>query len=272
MNSRSGSILERNVSRLFRLVGFKPELNKKIDDYEIDVFVKYKTKKIGIECKQYERSSLAIRNLIHQWESKNKELRLNKILLVLVGCTVTDKNMELAKKYGISIWDTEKFDNLFEEALKKREKIKGKLLLELDLGSIEEIENEIKSIMKKYQCTEWMAEKVLRGEISKKHLNKLEKRDIKIELNNKDFKRLANNDFWYGIPFKELVDVMEKYNLDDKNIARILILGKGTHRRKPYSKNRVLKLKFLMNAGYSFKTARKISTKNWPVVRKMVKK
>lgn len=165
---RGGSLLEKNVARLFRLAGFKPQLNKKIDDYEIDVFLQYKSIRLGIECKQYERSSLAVRNLIHEWNSKNKELRLDKILFVLVGCKTNDRDMELAEKYGIVIWNTEKFNELFNEAIEKRGKLKNKLLVEAGLRTTDEMKEEIRKVKNRFGCSEWMAIKFLRGEISEK--------------------------------------------------------------------------------------------------------
>ena len=39
MASRKGTLLERNVEQLLRLVGLKPELNKIYHGYEIDVFL-----------------------------------------------------------------------------------------------------------------------------------------------------------------------------------------------------------------------------------------
>ena len=41
MASRKGTLLERNVEQLLRLVGLKPELNKIYHGYEIDVFLRY---------------------------------------------------------------------------------------------------------------------------------------------------------------------------------------------------------------------------------------
>ena len=76
MASRKGTLLERNVEQLLTLVGLKPELNKIYHGYEIDVFLRYDNYTVAFECKQYEKSSLTVRNLIHQWDSKNKELNL----------------------------------------------------------------------------------------------------------------------------------------------------------------------------------------------------
>lgn len=40
--------------------------NVRIDGYEIDVLISYKNRKIAVECKQYERSQIVVRNLIYQ--------------------------------------------------------------------------------------------------------------------------------------------------------------------------------------------------------------
>ena len=80
MTSRSGSLLEKNVAKILALSGFKPKMNQIINGYEIDVFFEYCGQKIAIECKQYERSTLAVRNLIHQWDSKNKEINFDVLL------------------------------------------------------------------------------------------------------------------------------------------------------------------------------------------------
>jgi len=162
---KRGSLLERDVARLFRLIGLKPKINQKIDDYEIDVLVHFKGMKLGIECKQYERSSLAIRNLIHEWDSKNKELKLDKILLVLVGCNITDRDRQLAKKYGITIWDDQKFDELFSKVIERREAIKDEVLLEAGLKPSKEIAEKIEKIKREYRCDEEQAIKILRGEV-----------------------------------------------------------------------------------------------------------
>lgn len=252
---RSGSLLESNVARLFKLSGFKPKLNQKINDYEIDVFVKYKSIKLGIECKQYEKSSIAIRNLIHEWDSKNRELKFDKILLILVGCNVSDKHRDLAKRYGISIWDTTKFNDLFDEVIEKRDKLKNKLLIEAGLRSTDEINEEIRKVKSRYGCPEWIAIKFLTGEISEKMLEKLPTFP-KIGLAKADLKKFVNNSMWYGVPFRKIVGVMEKYNLKDKKMARILIVGKG----KGYSESRINKIKLLMDKlGFSFLKANRYS-------------
>lgn len=165
MRKRSGSLLERDVARIFKLIGLKPKLNEKIGNYEIDVLVYFKGIKLGIECKQYEKSSLAIRNLIHEWNSKSKELKLDKVLFVLVGCNITDKDRQLAKKYGITIWDGQKFEELFSKAIEKREAVKDEILLEAGVKPSKEVAEKIQKIKKEYGCNEEQAIKILRDEV-----------------------------------------------------------------------------------------------------------
>jgi len=120
--------------------------------------------RLGIECKQYEKSSLAVKSLIHEWDSKNKELEFDQILLILVGCNVNDEHRLLATKYGIKIWDEEKFNRLFSEAIEKRKAIKDMVLLEAGLRPSKEVAEKFEKIKKEYRCDEEQAMKILRGE------------------------------------------------------------------------------------------------------------
>lgn len=144
MVSRKGSLLEKNVEKMLKLSGFNPELNKIIKDYEIDIFLMHKGQKIAFECKQYERSSLVVRNLIHQWDSKNKELGFDRIILVLVGIDVQEKDYEFAKKYGIIIWDENKLTRLLDMAIEDKTKNKDKILRELNIKPENKIKVEFK--------------------------------------------------------------------------------------------------------------------------------
>lgn len=143
---RKGSLLERVVAKMFWLIGLKPQLNVKIDGYEIDVFVNYQGRKIAIECKQYEKGSLNVRNLIHEWSSKSKELGLYKTILVIAGYRIKQEDLALARRCGVVIWDEEKFDGLFSEAIDKREAAKDKILLEIGLEPFEGYEEAVKRI------------------------------------------------------------------------------------------------------------------------------
>lgn len=146
MASRKGTLLERNVELLLRLSGFNPQLNRICNGYEIDVFLRYKNLKIAFECKQYERSTLTIRNLIHQWNSKNKELNFDGIVLVLVGCDISSKDYQLAKKYGIIIWDEQRLTNLLDSAIEKKMENRDTTLKEMGIKSDEIKETEKEKI------------------------------------------------------------------------------------------------------------------------------
>lgn len=135
MASRRGTLLEKNLEQLLKLTGFKPELNKIFKGYEIDVFLRYANFKIGFECKQYESSKLGVRNLIHQWDSKNKELNLDRIIFVITGVDISQKEHQLANKCNIIIWDEKKLSFLLDEAIDKRTEIKEKIIKEMGISS-----------------------------------------------------------------------------------------------------------------------------------------
>jgi penicillin-binding protein-related factor A (putative recombinase) len=163
MASKKGTLLEKNVERLLRLSGLSPERNVIINTYEIDVFVIYKNKRIAFECKQYEKSGLTVRNLIHQWESKNRELELDKIVLVLVGCDISEKDYDLAKKYNITIWNEGTLDKLSEIAIEKKEDALKEVIehtclkIEEDTTrkEIERIDEEIKDLKERESKKVW---------------------------------------------------------------------------------------------------------------------
>ena len=133
MASRKGSLLEKNLEQLFKLTGFNPELNKFYKGYEIDVFLRIENKYVGIECKQYENSNLSVRNIIHQWDSKNKELNLDKIILVFIGVNISKSDYVLAEKYNIIIWDDHKLSRLINQAIEKKEQFRENLLREMKI-------------------------------------------------------------------------------------------------------------------------------------------
>ncbi len=147
MARRGGSFLESSVLKLFKLAGFEAETNVRLSGYEVDVYVKYGTLDIIVECKQRDSGGLNIRNLIHQWESKNKEIGASKILLVVTGVNITHDARELANKYDIAIWDEDKLENLIDEAIDKKSLVRDKILIEMGLESTDYINKKIKNVM-----------------------------------------------------------------------------------------------------------------------------
>ncbi|MDN5367206.1 MAG: hypothetical protein PWQ11_617 [Candidatus Diapherotrites archaeon] len=68
--------------------------------------------KIIIECKQYERSHITIRNLIHQWYGKNQIMGADAVIIAIYGQEPSTQDIQLAKQYGIVIWGTKDIDAL----------------------------------------------------------------------------------------------------------------------------------------------------------------
>lgn len=125
-----GSVLEKHVEYIFQLSGFETKRNVKLSKYEIDVLAKIGDRNIIIECKNYQLSNLTIRNLIHQWNSKNQIIKANKVIIVIAGVTIKKSDQELANKFDIEIWNETDLTDLFNLSLKPselREKLLGKI-------------------------------------------------------------------------------------------------------------------------------------------------
>lgn len=136
MGTRQGTLLEQDVVNIFELAGFKVKHQHKINGYEIDTYAKKDNLTIACECKQYEKSDINIRNLIHQWDSKNKEIKVSRILLVFYGVEISLQEYRLAKKYNIILWegkDVFKYRDLLNENRKKGSEI---LLKDFKLNKI----------------------------------------------------------------------------------------------------------------------------------------
>ena len=117
---RRGTLLEKNVAWLFSTLGFETKTNVRIKNHEVDVIVKSNGKSLAVECKQYEKSHLTVRNLIYEWAVKRQILGVDRVLLVLWGCNVKDQDRKIAEKLNISIWDEEDFEKIFNLALERK--------------------------------------------------------------------------------------------------------------------------------------------------------
>lgn len=130
-----GDVLERNVEHLFSVAKFKTSRNVNIRTYEIDVVAELGDRRIIIECKNYQNSSMTVRNLIHQWSSKNKVIGAHKVIIVIAGVTIKDSDKDLANSLDIAIWDEDDLGFLFKESLKP-ESFRSKLLENISLKAI----------------------------------------------------------------------------------------------------------------------------------------
>jgi len=270
MSHRNGSLLENNVTQICSSVGLTPEQNAFVLGYEIDVYVEYMGKKIGIECKQYERSNITVRNLIHEWYGKNRELNFDKLVLVILGPNVQDSDYELANKSKITLWDTDKFYEIYGEALKKKQKYQKTLLNEFGFSNSElsimdgsyYYENNREKIDELINKTNF--EGIDKSEIPQKlkmeyHKNKVDKEyilDFVTGLFSKDDKKKILNMWNYrGVSYWDLSLTMSKYKIKKKNIARILMVG-GSIKGKKYTKRSVDKMTILLdNFDMSFNEA-----------------
>lgn len=163
MVSRKGSLLEQNVATIFSSLGFHTETNVKKKGYEIDVFAKKGDFEIIIECKQYEKSSLTIRNLIHQWSDKNSEIKADKVILVLYGMKLKETDINLASNRNIILWDEQKLQKYTNLTIKDKEEALKKLISELDLETEDESTKDLRNVdeAKKFVMLTLMAGKGL---------------------------------------------------------------------------------------------------------------
>ena len=130
-----GDALEKSVEFIFNTAGFETERNTHIAKYEIDVLAKVGDRDIVIECKNYQNSSLIIRNLIHQWSSKNNLIKASKIIIVMAGLKIKPTDQKLADDLDIELWDDNIISELFNLTLKPSE-LREKLISKIDFTPI----------------------------------------------------------------------------------------------------------------------------------------
>lgn len=275
----SVNLLEKNVEKILSSAGFDPQLRADLDGYEIDVYVEYKSERIAFECKQYQRGSLTVRNLIHQWNGKQEELGVDRVVLVLVGVSVSEDDYELAENRELEIWRGEKVDSLLDEVVDGTTNLREKILLDLDLGSDEEIEGRIEEIMESYNVQRDTAIEYLRGEITKSKLKGL--RQIwnrfqdefpeGLELSDRDVRRYKNDGTYYGKPFRDVLEKMSELGIQDKKVARLFVGDKGgTAHGESYSTWDVEKIELIVKEfDYSFERAKEFVFQKQPKKRKV---
>lgn len=164
---RIWSLLETLVYDLFEEAGFSPQKNVRIEGYEIDVFVAYKNQSIVIECKQYEKGELKLRDLIHIWESKNRITRADRVLFVLYGIEISEGDLEFAKGYGIYIWDQNVLKEMQNLVKRNPKGAQTGILLSLNID-VEKFEKKVEYAIDKLELEEDIAISFANGEISEK--------------------------------------------------------------------------------------------------------
>ncbi|HEY9221324.1 MAG TPA: restriction endonuclease [Lutibacter sp.] len=130
-----GDSLESGVEHIFKMAKFKTERNVFISKYEIDVRAILGDRTIIIECKNYQNSNLTIRNLIHQWHSKNDIIKAHKVILVLAGLKINNSDYELASQFDMELWNENDISDLFNLSLKPDE-LRERLIEKISLKEI----------------------------------------------------------------------------------------------------------------------------------------
>jgi len=275
----SVNLLERNVKKILSSAGFDPQLRADLDGYEIDVYVEYKSERIVFECKQYQRGSLTVRNLIHQWSGKQEELGVDRVVLVLVGVSVSEDDYELAEKREIEIWRGEKVDSLLDDVVDGATNLREKILSELGLRD-EKVESKIKNIIERHDVTRKTAEKYLRDDLSYYMFRKLS--DIESSLmksfdedfdvlSERDKRKYRENEEYYGNSFRKVVKKMGELGIDDKKVARLFIDKEGgTANGERYYNRQLKRIEFIiLNFGWDFEKAKEYVDANKPTMKNL---
>jgi hypothetical protein len=165
-----GDALEKNVQHIFNIAKFQTSRNERIVGYEIDVKATIGNKLIIIECKNYQNSNLTIRNLIHQWSSKNELINADKIIIVIAGKQFSQSDLELASKLNIELWSENDLSELFSLSLNP-EKLREKLLDKITFREIP-INEKYREYITYMVVTPLLYQKPLSNEYIYKYLNK----------------------------------------------------------------------------------------------------
>jgi len=243
----SVNLLERNVRKILDSAGFNPELRKKIDSYEVDVYFEYETLEVVFECKQYEKSNLTVRNLIHQWSGKQDEIGVDKVVLVLVGVSITEDDLELAEDKGIEIWDGEDVERLLNKAVDEESEFKDIIFSEIGLSGRDEVKEEVRELSE--------------DEVSQIRSQLRESTGAEGNvLNKRDREKLYRGGTYYGTKFVEVVNQMIEYGIEDKKRAYLIVDNQGgTYDGENYPKTKVKRIKKVMEElNYSFEEAEEI--------------
>ncbi|MFC1530063.1 restriction endonuclease [Gemmatimonadota bacterium] len=129
---RKGSMLEEMVENIFSSAGFDVKRNKYYMGYEIDVLASFGDRNIIIECKQYEKSSLTVRNLVLLWKGKNEIINADVVVLMLYGVNVPDEAYTLAEEFNIQIWGMDDLNSLLP-LINQKDKLCADLIKKLDI-------------------------------------------------------------------------------------------------------------------------------------------
>ena len=118
----------------------------------------------------YQNSSITIRNLIHQWSSKNELINADKIILVIAGKKFSDSDLELATKLYIELWNENDLSDLFSLSLNP-ELLREKLLDKITFREVA-INEKYRELITYMVVTPILSQKSASNEYIFKYLNK----------------------------------------------------------------------------------------------------
>lgn len=165
-----GDALEKNVQHIFNIAKFQTTRNERIVGYEIDVKATIGNKLIIIECKNYQNSSITIRNLIHQWSSKNELINADKIIIVIAGKKFSESDLDLASKLNIELWSENDLSELFSLSLNP-DALREKLLNKITFREIP-VNEKYRDFITNMVVTPLLLQKSISKEYIYKYLNK----------------------------------------------------------------------------------------------------
>ncbi|MFZ2863715.1 MAG: hypothetical protein WA440_03110 [Ignavibacteriaceae bacterium] len=125
-------MLEGLAETIFKAAGFDVQRNVCVMGYEIDLLVKFGDRTLLIECKQYEKSYLPVKNLIFQWKGKNEVLNADRVILIIYGVDISDEENNLANECGIQILGIKEL-NEFLSIINDRERLCAEILKVVNL-------------------------------------------------------------------------------------------------------------------------------------------
>lgn len=97
--------MEEYVSQILNNLGIKNFQRYKYGGHEIDIYFELNKQKIGVECKQYEKVPLDVIGLLDKWHSRQSRIGLDKVIIVIWGKELREREHELASHYNITLID-----------------------------------------------------------------------------------------------------------------------------------------------------------------------
>ena len=132
--------LEKEVGAIFIAAGFRVQHHTNLKNTPIDVLAEIDLPRVQkdfrVICKfKYEDSEEAVRELIMTWRNNNKEIKADKIIIILNGIEVLGEDRAMCAQDNIIIWEEDEVNDYL--SCFRKDKINGakKLMGELGLSS-----------------------------------------------------------------------------------------------------------------------------------------